>query len=208
MLFRSLAPGAVDLWLADLDDAAGERLERLLRADERERAARILAPPTRRRWVTARGLLRRLLGEYLAADPRALELTTGAHGKPALARTQLEFNLSHSGSLALYAFARANPVGVDIELADRRNIGAIAERLGAGAAGLVGVSREQQQRELLRSWVRREALAKCSGLGIRRSCAQSAPAAWVKQLELGDTAVGALAARQEPLELRCRRLRV
>ena len=133
-----LADATVDVWRADLA-AVAERGDgrTLLSDDERERAARFARPEDGERWAAARGILRALLGAYVDADPHALRLEQGPHGKPRLAgEDRLRFNLSHSGDVVLYAFALDREVGVDVEL-PRRAVDhvAIARRiLGDGEA--------------------------------------------------------------------------
>src|SRR5580658_6034799 len=100
-----LAAGAVHVWYADL--ASGEPLEGLLDGPERQRAQRLADPRRRALWTRSRGLLRLLLGRYLTQDPRAVEIAVAEHGKPRLAEASpagrpLSFNLSHSGTSALY----------------------------------------------------------------------------------------------------------
>src|SRR5579859_7358859 len=111
----------VHLWRVALDmpDEQRDLLAGTLSEDEHVRAARLHFARDRRRFVAARGILRALLGAYLGIEPRLLQFTYGAHGKPALAPTHgevwLSFNLAHSDELALYALARRRPVGVDVE---------------------------------------------------------------------------------------------
>lgn len=132
----------LDLWRARLDRADWPPAEGLPEA-ERERARALRLPEARRRWVAARWALRLVLGSYLGRDPAAIELRFGAHGKPALAGNEsLRFNLSHSGELAVIAVSGEREVGVDVQ------------RLGAKPA------------EYYAAWVRREAIAKCQGVGI------------------------------------------
>ena len=99
----------------------------------------------RRRWVAARWALRSVLARYLGGAPAAIELGLGERGKPHLAEpgSTLRFNLSHSGELALIAVAAGREVGVDVQLiGSRRPSGFYAE------------------------WARREAVAKCHGVGL------------------------------------------
>jgi 4'-phosphopantetheinyl transferase len=111
----------------------------------------------RRRFVAAHAALRLILGAYLDLAPDALAFALGEHGKPSLRQpldpdgARLEFNLAHSGDLALVAVARDHPVGVDVErwsevehleLAERffsrterdalRALASVAEQLDAG----------------------------------------------------------------------------
>jgi 4'-phosphopantetheinyl transferase len=207
------------VWRADLR-AASDNLADLLSAAERVRAERILGESAKLRWTRARGTLRALLGRYLASDPRALRLTVGAHGKPALidradgtggsesrpgTRPALSFNMSHSGWVALYAFTRTGEVGVDIELV-RESIDAVAlagRALGAAEARrLARLDPAIRQQEFLRAWTRHEARLKHLGTGIGGRAA-SAREPLVAQLGVGQGAAAALAIARTTRELRC-----
>lgn len=217
-----LAEGAIHVWRADLT-AVAEDLGELLSGEERGRAERLLSEHDRVLWMRSRGLLRALLGRYLRRDPRSLRFAAGEHGKPALVsdadgspptgRTSLasppplSFNMSHSGQLALYAFAGQAAVGVDVEVA-RRPIDevAIAARMfGAAEAQRLGaLDPAARRREFLRSWVRHEAQLKCLGVGIGGADATvEGRGPWVAQLELGTSSAGAVASERRPPELRC-----
>lgn len=167
--------GEVHLWRASLHRSAQEVacLEGDLSSDERARAERFVAARDQRRFVVARGCLRRLLGRYLAVPPHALLFGYGPSGKPELAwpapSPPLRFNLAHSGGLALYAIATGWRVGVDVEvvrpLDDLR-----------GVSRLVFSAREREelwalpprarQRAFFDGWVRKEAVLKALGEGL------------------------------------------
>ncbi len=216
-----LDDGEVHVWQVELASVPDE-LGSLLCDEERARAERILGTRKRVLWFRARAVLRELLGRYLREDPRALKLADGAHGKPKLAvarrssnieclqlgarRGRLSFNLSHSGGLALYAFARAGAVGIDIERPDRRiEAVSIAERvLGpAEARRLEGFDSAHRQREFLRAWVHHEAALKCLGVGLGGPPADlAASRPWVVELDVGAGAAAAVAAAQTA-RLRC-----
>lgn len=91
----------------------------LLSTAEWQRAHRLADQRQRRRFIAARSLLRQLLGERLAIRPEAVELIYGKYGKPALSEhltgLALNFNVSHSHDLAVFAFASGRRIGVDIE---------------------------------------------------------------------------------------------
>jgi 4'-phosphopantetheinyl transferase len=200
------------VWRAALSTVAADALAELLCDEERARAERFLDAHNAELWRRSHGLLRMLLGRYLQQDPRSLRFVTGEHGKPALSggrARELAFNMSHSGELALYAFSRAGPVGVDVEVA-RRPIDevAIAERtLGAAAAArLQALDPATRRQEFLRAWTRHEAELKCLGIGIGGIAAASDKRRlWVAGLELGPgvAAAAAVAAEQPVLELSC-----
>lgn len=113
-----LASGDCQLWLARLDEEAPASFRNSLSDDERARAGRLRSPRSAERFTVARGILRTLLGRYLACRPESLIFSHGPHGKPELAgglQAGLSFNVSHSGGLAVFAIANGFEVGVDIE---------------------------------------------------------------------------------------------
>jgi 4'-phosphopantetheinyl transferase len=207
-----LADGVVDVWRADLAADGHEELVAALSPDERERAGRFVDPVHGRRRATARGILRLLLGRYRNVDPSALRFVEGEHGKPTLAgeaAERLEFNVSHSEDLALYAFARGRPVGVDVEVA-RRPVDAVAiarRMLGEETAQrLAALDGEEREQAFLQAWTRHEAAVKCRGTGIGGAAAGAGPpedGLWVVELDVGPRAAAALAVDGPPCELRC-----
>jgi 4'-phosphopantetheinyl transferase len=220
-----LDAGVVDVWRADLTEA-GEGLDALLSDEERARAERMPNERARGMWTRSHGVLRALLARYLGADtdPAALQFAAGAHGKPALAGQssrgatveegarparveRMQFNLSHSGGLALYAFAAGPAVGVDVEL-DRRPIDevAIASRTfgAAEASRLRALDPRTRRHEFLRAWVRHEARLKCLGVGIGgEGTASGESRPWIAELAIGPEAAGAVAVDVAPRALRC-----
>ncbi len=124
---------------------------------------------SRRRRVNARAFLRLLLGRYLQRDPRAIELTTGPDGKPALVGGSLHFNLSHSGALGLVALSRTFEVGVDLE---RIRPVARMERIAARLfdpdtrQAVANGARELRLFRFFEAWTRLEARQKCVGTGL------------------------------------------
>ena len=91
----------------------------VLSESERQRALRFKVDRDRRRFIVARARLRQLLAAKLGVDPREIELSNGANGKPHLAgrfaASTLRFNVSHSDDIAVFAFCDGAEVGVDIE---------------------------------------------------------------------------------------------
>jgi 4'-phosphopantetheinyl transferase len=160
----------VHVWRGSLSRPAAEvaRLRGLLAPDERLRADRYRFERDRSRYIVGRATLRLLLARYLDAAPGELEFGYGEFDKPYLAGGP-SFNLSHSGAVALYAFAGAGELGVDIELDDADFASErIAERFFSPAE--VGVLRslpaESQPRAFLTCWTRKEAFIKARGDGL------------------------------------------
>ncbi|MCL5995999.1 MAG: 4'-phosphopantetheinyl transferase, partial [Chloroflexi bacterium] len=123
----ALEVGDVHVWRADLDqpDAVLGQLESFLSVDEQARANRFHFERDRGRFVAGRGVLRAIIGTYLDVRPEQVMFRYGQRGKPALAmplaqgvsgvQGELRFNVSHSHDLALFAFARGQEIGVDLE---------------------------------------------------------------------------------------------
>lgn len=208
----------IDVWVANLDELAGVDLPRssshdfgqLLSDHERERASAIHGEQARARWVAARATLRLLAAETIGIAPEDVGFEVGELGKPRFApvrgrRFPVCFNLSHSGPLAVYAFAVARELGVDVELRERRRENrdevALARRLLGEPIALALEALPPAEREdaFLRAWTDYEARVKCLGLGIGVG-ADPARAAilnslWSAELQVGAGAVASIAAQ-------------
>ncbi len=161
----------VHVWRACLHQAPDqvEAFNQSLSADERTRAARLRTEEQQRRFTTARGTLRALAGGYLSCDPELVQLRTDERGKPCLADEALAFNLSHAGSMGLFAFALRRRIGIDVESASRRVAAdRIAERFLAEseASRLRSLPKQVRHHAFLRCWTHKEAYLKATGEGI------------------------------------------
>lgn len=170
----SLAAGDVHLWSASLDltQAAVDRLEATLSADEQQCADRFRSGQLRNRFIAGRATLRAILARYLAASPAAIAFQYNARGKPSLAppwdRRGLGFNLSHAKGLALVAVAGGREVGVDVEFGPIRHLAGMVARWFS--------AEEQRQWQALpaadqpagffRAWTCKEAWLKALGAGL------------------------------------------
>lgn len=124
--------------------------------------------------------LREILGRYLGRPTSELRFERSRHGKPRLASAgdELEFNLSHSGSLALVAVARRE-VGVDVE------------RI-----------RAKRPVDFYRRWADREARVKCLGTGLTAPVPPDAPGPAVQRLDVGPGYAASIAISGPPATLR------
>lgn len=122
----------------------------------------------RDRFLVAWSMARRVLGEVTRSDPRALAFDRRCdhcddphHGKPKLVGGGPDFSLSHAGDRVILAVTDTGRVGVDVE-AVARHIDELAPMiLAPDEVAVSGV-------DLLRVWVRKEALIKASGHGLAR----------------------------------------
>jgi len=120
-----------------------------------------------------RAAVRKILAVDAGCAPADLSFVEGDHGKPHLAAPgtagDREFNVSHTGRLALVAVARDLPVGVDVEAVDRP-----VDPLSLGPRVLTPAERAhmaemppaEAARHFLRVWTAKEAVVKALGRGL------------------------------------------
>jgi 4'-phosphopantetheinyl transferase len=175
----ALANDEVHVWRAQLDLTQNtiQSLRRTLAADELARAERFRFAQDRERFIAARGVLRAILGRYLEVEPGRVLFSYSAQGEPALdaeggrsdGGLPLEFNLSHAGGLALYAFARTRRVGVDLEHV-RSDVACsqLAKRFFSPReqAQLSALPPHLQDQAFFTCWTRKEAYLKARGDGL------------------------------------------
>lgn len=140
--------------------------------DEAERA-RTLAEPARSRFMLTRSALRTRLADYLGCAAGDVGFDYGEMGKPHLRSDErLHFSVAHTGDLALLAFAREAPVGIDIErLRSVRRQQRIARRVlaPASAEALARIPAAERDEAFIWAWTQREAYVKAIGSGLLRS---------------------------------------
>jgi 4'-phosphopantetheinyl transferase len=165
----------VHLWKVDLDAIRSEesRWRGLLSPDESKRADRFHFERDRQRFAAARAVLRLILGGYLAEDAKGLNFCYSKKEKPALGSphsgSDLTFNVSQSGGIALLGFSRGREIGVDVEQIKRDiEVEAIARRFFSAheQAQLFVLPAEQQVEAFFRCWTRKESYIKATGDGL------------------------------------------
>lgn len=159
----------VSLWWCALA-APPERmqvLESWLSAAEVARAGRFGTPALRDRYVVGRASLRAILGALLAMAPQEVAIVRGERGRPRLERNPaLDFNVSHTGDVALIGATRAARIGVDVERLDRAiNVPGIARKFltDAERRSLADVDADSARKRVLRLWTCKEAMSKATG---------------------------------------------
>lgn len=171
----ALSRHEVHLWLATVEVPAFDfaRLQRFLSSDEKARAAHFRFERDRHRFVAARGFLRTILSLYLNCLPTELHFEYTEYGKPSLANprlnSSLNFNLAHSGKLALYAITLDRAIGVDVEeIRQEFASEEIARRFFSvsEASQLFSIPANDRAKAFFDCWTRKEAFIKAKGLGL------------------------------------------
>lgn len=149
------------------------QLLQVLSSDELKRADHFQLEKDKRRFILCRALLRMTISHYLNFEPGQIEFSYGAYGKPALSypfcEDNLEFNLSHSNDLMLFAITRGHKVGIDVEhLRNIPRIELLVERYFSFKEinAFHTLPLHEKQANFFRVWTRKEAYAKAMGWGL------------------------------------------
>lgn len=184
----SLPENEVHIWRLPLiaSETRIQALRETLDEQESQRADRFRFSQHRRHFIVARGGLRVLLGRYLRRSPERIDFEYNQYGKPFLKDADIgyceqktpdharagtiEFNLSHSGEIALYAFSLDRRVGIDIEWAGRKidDSAQIITRFFSPreVEVLSGLPAHIEKTVFLACWTRKEAYIKALGKGL------------------------------------------
>ncbi len=148
-----------------------------LSAEERRRAAAFRFPRDMHSFMLCHGFLRLLLGRYLDVAPCGLRFGAGKYGKPFLEEPReagrIQFSLSHSGDLGLFAFSRGRRVGVDIEkIRDFPGMSDVSQRFFSSRehASLSAMPEGSRAAAFNACWTRKEAVVKALGASIALLC--------------------------------------
>jgi 4'-phosphopantetheinyl transferase len=162
----------VQLSVSSLDQPK-EPYEHVLSADEHERASRFVFDRHRHAYIVARGILRLILGRALQIPPQDVRFVYGCKGKPMLAaQSPIRFNLSHSGSVVVYALTARREIGIDVEhIRPVHDMDTLARYSFSSAENNVFVNLPESQRQeaFFNCWTRKEAYIKALGDGLSYS---------------------------------------
>lgn len=169
----SLSDQEVHVWRTwlDLEEGLEDWFWRQLSRDEQERADRYFMKRDRRRFVAARGWLRAVLAGYVQCEPRQIQFTYEAWGKPALAGVdpRFQFNLAHSEEMAVCVVTRDRRVGIDVEkIRKMDDLEQIARRYFSKKeqADLLRLGEADRHLGFFNCWTRKEAYLKATGEGV------------------------------------------
>jgi len=144
-----------------------------LSSDEISQAKRFRLNRDRQTFMCCRALLRLILGRYLGVDSSELVFRYSPYGKPRLAdtpdRIRLNFNLSHSNRLALFAIAQDREVGIDLEhIRTDFPWEEVADRFLSREENeeLYALPKALQCETFFRRWTAKEAYLKARGEGL------------------------------------------
>ncbi len=168
-----LAPHEIHLWpiTLALPPALEEKAVATLDAHEQQRAARFHFRHHQQRFIAAHYALRCILSLYLDLPPAAICYAYTAHQKPFLNVTTsvpLQFNISHSHEMAVFAISGDAAIGVDIEKIAETYYEAVAKRYFSATENqaLDGLTGQEKIKSFYQLWARKEAFIKAVGQGL------------------------------------------
>lgn len=142
----------------------------ILSEDEHARAQRFVFEADSTRWRSFRAGLRRILASSLGISPQQVPLIEGPGGKPMLGppHAHVEFNLSHSETLAAVVVSQNGPVGIDLEPWSRAESLIECAEVFCHPEELRTLPPDTLQRasRLLEIWTAKEAILKALGTGL------------------------------------------
>ncbi|SHM34757.1 4'-phosphopantetheinyl transferase [Cyclobacterium lianum] len=167
--FPLVPSGFLDIWRAplDLSGKITDPFRPLLDAEEIRKANSFYRQEDKLRYLTGRGFLRKLAGNYLNRDPRTLVFSQSPYRKPILKADQpFHFNLSHAGDWVVIALSSA-PVGIDIEPVNKAfaHEEVVSRFFEASEKAFIAASPSPKE-AFFKLWTRKEAFLKGIGLGL------------------------------------------
>jgi 4'-phosphopantetheinyl transferase len=160
------------VWRADLNLNEGfqNSFLNLLSADEKNRAKKFRFAKDSQNFIVARGILRLLIGKYLEINPAEVSFQYSEFGKPSIAHNNsLQFNISHSQNIALFAFTKKFNIGIDVEFVNPNiEVKEIATSFFSTneIKNLLALPEQQQTLGFFYCWTRKEAFIKAVGEGL------------------------------------------
>lgn len=163
------------IWRIDLINALRQSSEfyPILSDDERKRANCFYHRKHQENFIFTRGVLRKIIGDYLKKDPSQIEFSYNKYGKPFIKKNQkispFNFNLSHSEDIALCIISKDVEAGIDIEkVFPLDQCVSIAKQFFSKQEinALKNAFPDHQLRLFYQIWTRKEAFVKAIGVGL------------------------------------------
>ena len=166
--------GIIHIWYSPISPwrTLVEELKTLLSEEEILRSENLVFRERREDYIISRGLLRKILAQYLELAPDRISIKINPAGKPYLPGSAYNFNLSHSKDLFLCGITQDTPIGVDLQhIYPISNMDTLIRNyFSPEEQQLIKYAAENQIKDLFfLIWTAKEAFLKGTGEGFRRS---------------------------------------
>jgi 4'-phosphopantetheinyl transferase len=168
-----LRKGIIHIWYSPIHPWRNlvEDLRKLLSREEILRSENLVFSERQEDYIICRGLLRKILSQYLNQAPHQIPIEVNTKGKPYLSHHHYNFNLSHSKNLFLCGITQDSRIGVDLQhIYQISNLDSLVQKyLSPPEQQILKEAPENQTRELFfMIWTAKEAYLKGIGDGFHR----------------------------------------
>ena len=169
----TLPQGTVHIWYSPLGlwrNRVGE-LRALLSTEEIQRSERLVFQNRSEDYIISRGIIRKIIAQYMGQTPDLVSLEVNTTGKPYLAGSRYHFNLSHSNDLFICGITQDTPIGIDLQhIYPIPNIDTLIRKYFSPEEQQIvnSVINSQNQDLFFSIWTAKEAYLKGTGEGFRR----------------------------------------
>ncbi|VAW62835.1 4'-phosphopantetheinyl transferase [hydrothermal vent metagenome] len=173
-----LLDNEIHIWLSYLNvhQARLKHLYPLLSDEEKQRSERFKFYKHRKLFIASHGFLHATLARYIEVPENGITFSYAKYGKPCITDEQnkkaIQFNLSHSGNLAILAVCQNHSLGIDIEFTKRNaDWKGIIKRFFTQREQdrLLALPENRQKEAFFKMWTRKEAHMKVTGQGLHLS---------------------------------------
>ncbi len=178
--FFYLSDQEIHLFYFSLDSISTDLqpLFSLLSEEERKKSDRFYFQKDRERFISSKGILRKILGKYLHQNPEKIFFSFNRFGKPELRNSLIDkkndlgkicFNISHSENVFLIVISKDLELGVDVEfIQTNRSIEKIIEKYFSPEEKKYLLQQNEQERlkNFYQLWTCKEAFLKGIGEGM------------------------------------------
>ena len=164
---KQLAKSDIHIWLnyLNIHQAKLKHLYPLLSDAEKARSEQFKHFKHRKHFIASHGFLHSVLDYYIETAAADIEFSYGHNGKPYIQEEQnphnIQFNMSHSGNMAILAICNQQSVGIDIEHSERKTDwqGIIRRFFTENEQQFIfSLPEDQQQAAFFQVWTRKEAI--------------------------------------------------
>jgi len=173
--FNQNLEGEIHLWssLLDQPDDVINRFYAVLSEEEKNRINKYKFKFLRDRLTVSKGLLKSLISNYLNIEIEEINFIQNEYGKPSLQpelnEIDLQFNVSHSEHLGMFAFTTGQELGIDVEsIQQTPNLNEIVDMCFSDFEKEWFYKSEPglQQELFYKVWTGKEAFIKAIGTGL------------------------------------------
>jgi len=173
--FNHNLDGEIHLWSSFLDqpDDIINRFYEVLSEEEKYRINKYKYKSLRYRHTVSKGLLKDFISKYLNIETKEISFVQNKYGKPSLQpelnEMNLQFNVSHSENLGIFAFTKGYELGIDVEsIQETPNLNRLVDKCFSDfEKEWFYKSEPSLQKELFyKVWTGKEAFIKAIGIGL------------------------------------------